>query len=265
MIPARLIQTWKSTALPDRAQALQDRWKQLNPGLALAFHDDASCRAILADVASQHLAAYDAMPFAVMRADVFRYAALYRDGGIYADIDMEPLRPLPPALLQHRCLVSIEAHLTRRRQHELGYRTPFQIANCIMASEPGYPFWLAALEQCFVNFASFSRPTRADIEDITGPRMLTRLFDCGLWPDISVMPRLMLMPPLQYPRVWPINRHMVSCHQAHGSWKGPPQDISLIRRLIERHRLTNPFKRPQAINAERVLKDHRSGSPWHQI
>lgn len=254
MIPARLIQTWKTNALPARTQAWQDRWLAMNPTLSLCFYDDAACRDLLADVAPQHLAAYDAMPFAVMRADIFRYAALVRDGGLYADIDMEPLQPLPPTLFQHRCLVSIEARLTRRRQRELGYRTPFQIANCIMASEPGHPFWRAALEECFAQVAAHPAPTREDVEVLTGPRMLTRLFDRGLWPEISVMPRLMLMPPLQYPRVWPINRYMVTCHQAQGSWKAPRGPATLSRTLIERHRLTNPFNRPTALPAKEFLQ-----------
>jgi mannosyltransferase OCH1-like enzyme len=254
MIPARLIQTWKTEALPEAAREFQDRWRQFNPSLTLCFFDDTACRALIADVAPQHLTDYDSLPFGVMRADVFRYAALYRDGGVYADIDMEPLQPLPPDFFLHRCMVSVEARLTRRRQHELGYRTPFQIANCIMAAAPRHPFWLAAMTECFVLNAANPAPQRADIEDITGPRMLTRLFDRGLWPDISVMPRLMLMPPLQYPRRWPINRHMVTCHQAHGSWKAPTEAISLHRKLIERHRLTNPFRRPQAIDAGRFLQ-----------
>lgn len=256
MIPARLIQTWKSDALPEHARALQDRWRLLNPQLALCFYDDPACRTLIADLVPRHLAAYDAMPFAVMRADVFRYAALFHGGGIYADIDMEPLRPLPPELFMHHCLVSVEARLTSRRQRELGYRTPFQIANCIMAARPRHPFWLAALEECFARFAAMPRPARADIEDITGPRMLTRLFDRGLWNDISVMPRLMLMPPLQYPRRWPVNRHMVTCHLADGSWKAPAQTVSLPRKLIERHRLTNPFRRPRAMDAASFLRRH---------
>ncbi len=256
MIPPRLIQTWKTVALPEPARQFQNRWCRLNPDLALCLHDDAACRALIARIVPQHLAAYDAMPFAVMRADAFRYAALHDGGGVYADIDMEPLRPLPRALFDHRCLVSIEARLTRRRQRELGYRTPFQIANCIMAAAPGHPFWRAALEECFTRLAAQPRPGRDEIEDITGPRMLTRLFDRGLWADISVMPRLMLMPPLQYPRRWPIDRHMVTCHRAQGSWKGPPDKPSLHRRLIERHRLTNPFLRPCAMDAASFLARH---------
>ena len=40
------------------------------------------------------MSAFRAMPLGVMRADVFRYAAVYHHGGAYADVDTECFRPL---------------------------------------------------------------------------------------------------------------------------------------------------------------------------
>lgn len=98
MIPVRLIQTWRTAALPERARQLQDRCRLLNPKLMLCFFDDAAWRALT-----------------------------------------------------------------------------------------------------------------AEIELVIGPRMLNRLLDRGLWADISVMPQLLLMPPMQAPRRLPGNRHMATC------------------------------------------------------
>jgi inositol phosphorylceramide mannosyltransferase catalytic subunit len=199
----------------------------------------------LAEVAPEHLDAFDVMPFGVMRADVFRLAVLWRDGGIYADIDMEPLRPLPQDLLARPCSLSIEAHLGRMRQRELGYRQPIQIANCILAARPGHPLMHAALTRAFDLFAKSPNPPREHIEDITGPRMLTRLLQERAWPEVWIGSQIQLMAPLDYPNRWPINRHVVTRHRTHGSWKHPDAPRpSWPRRWVERNRLINPFAPP---------------------
>lgn len=244
-LPRVLSQTWKTARLPPRAEALRADWMRLNPGLEARLYDDAAARALLAEVAPHHLPAYDAMPHGVMRADVFRLAVLWRDGGIYADIDMQPLRPLPDDLFARPCSVSIEAHLTRARQRELGYRRPVQIANCILAARPGHPLMQAALTRAFDLFAAEPDAGRARIEDITGPRMLTRLLQERPWPEVWVGSQIQLMAPLDYPDVWPVNRHIVARHETHGSWKSPDAPRpSLARRWIERNRPVNPLAAP---------------------
>lgn len=244
-LPRILSQTWKTALLPPRAKALRADWARLNPSLELRLYDDATSRAVIADTLPERLAAYDAMPFGVMRADIFRLAVLLRDGGIYADIDMQPLRPLPEDLFARPCSVSIEAHLGRRRQRELGYRRGIQIANCILAAEPGHRLLRAALDHAFTLFAATPAVTRDRVEDITGPRMLTRLLQERTWPDVWVGSQIQLMAPLDYPDLWPVNRHMVARHETHGSWKpadAPP--TPLVRRWIERNRPVNPFAAP---------------------
>ena len=244
-LPRILSQTWKTARLPPQAEALRADWARLNPGLELRLYDDDASRAVLAEVAPQHLAAYDAMPFGVMRADVFRLAVLWRDGGLYADIDMQPLRPLPPDLFARPCSLSVEAHLGARRQRELGYLKPLQIANCILAARPGHPLLHAAIERAFALFAAEPQPPRHRVEDITGPRMLTRLLQERPWPEVWIGAQIQLMAPLDYPDIWPVNRHIVTRHLTQGSWKdaGLPRP-SLTRRWIERNRPVNPFAAP---------------------
>lgn len=244
-LPRFLTQTWKTTRLPAAAAALRSEWARLNPTLTLRLFDDDSARAVLAEVAPQYLGAFDAMPFGVMRADIFRLAVLWRDGGVYADIDMEPLRPLPETLFTRACSLSIEAHLGRRRQHELGYRQPVQIANCILAARAGHPLMGAALTRAFELFEQFPAPERDRIEDITGPRMLTRLLQERAWPDVWIGSQIQLMAPLDYPNIWPVNRHIVARHRTVGSWKAPDAPRrGLLRRWIERNRPVNPFAAP---------------------
>jgi mannosyltransferase OCH1-like enzyme len=241
MIPKILSQTWKSARLPDRAAALQQGWRALNPGLDYRFYDDDACRAVIAEAFPQFLADYDALPQPVMRADVFRYAVLFRDGGVYADIDMECLRPVAPLLEGAECLVSVEAHLGRRRQAELGYRQPLQIANCVLAAAPRHLLFRRAVERSFEIFRSRDPFAPISVEDVTGPRMLTRLVFEDDLEGVAVLPQIVLMAPLEYPNVWPINRHMYARHRTFGTWKTELQSLSFMRWLVERNRLPNPL------------------------
>jgi mannosyltransferase OCH1-like enzyme len=195
------------------------------------------------------------MPFGVMRADVFRLAVLWRDGGVYADIDMAPRRALPDDLFTRPCSLSIEAHLGRTRQRELGYRHPIQIANCILAARAGHPLMRAALDRAFALFAASPGVSRDRIEDVTGPRMLTRLLQDRPCPEVWIGSQIQLMAPLDYPELWPVNRHIVTRHQTHGSWKdGAAPRPALARRWIERNRLVNPLLAPAWRPATEVFR-----------
>lgn len=252
MIPLILSQTWKTHDLPEQARTLQHGWRLNNPELDYRFYDDAACRAVIAETFPEFLDAYDRLPFGVMRADAFRYAIVYRDGGIYADIDMECLKPVVPLLAKGSCLVSVEARLGGIRQRELGYLLPFQVANCIFAAEPHHRFFADAFRQCFVDPDKARNATLDQIEDITGPRMLTRLLFSGNYPEVTVLPQILLMGPTNYPDRWPLNLFMHTRHRTFGAWKNETFRTSLWRQVIERNRMPNPFAR-QPLAMEKLL------------
>jgi hypothetical protein len=246
IVPPILSQTWKTQDLPPRAAALRADWAALNPNLSLRLYDDAASRAVMAEVAPEHLPVYDAMPYGVMRADLFRLAVVLRDGGVYADIDMQPLRPLPPDLFLRPCSLSVEARLGGIRQRELGYRCGYQIANCIFAARPGHPFLRAALDHAFACAKACPQPRTDLIEDITGPRMLTRFLQQDNWADVWIGGQIQLMAPLGQPDIWPLNRHVVTRHETHGTWKvAAPTPAALWRKWVERNRPINPFSAPR--------------------
>jgi hypothetical protein len=206
----------------------------------------------------QHLAAYLAFPHAVMRADFFRYAALYRHGGLYADIDMECVRPMAPLRELAPAVLGVEAHLTARRQRELGYARPAQIANSIMLSNPGHGFFLEAMAQCAAEAAARGQIPRSQIEDVTGPRMLTRLFYARPRGDIVVLRQTVLAPPRHYPDFWPLNRRVHARHHFFGSWKATERK-PFARRWVERDLWPNPFGR--GLVERRLTPAAQQGSP----
>lgn len=240
MIPGTIIQTWRDASLPGRAVPLCESWRRLNPGMRYLFFDDEACRRLVAETVPQFLDAWLALPHAVMRADFFRYAALYRHGGIYADIDMECVRPVAGLLALAPVVLGVEARLTARRQRELGYARPAQIANCMMLAEPGQPFFMEAMARCVELAAGDPEVGRERIEDVTGPRMLTRLFYERRRSGIAVLRQMVLTPPRHYPDLWPLNARVHARHHFFGTWKAEAAR-PLSRVWIERDRWPNPF------------------------
>lgn len=268
MIPRLLSQTWKSTSLPTGAARLRDTWIERNPDIECRLFDDEASRAVVAEVVPDHIEAYDALPHPVMRADIFRYAVIYRDGGLYADVDMECLKPVSPLFARVGCLLAVEAHLTARRAGELGYPASFQIANCVFAAVPRHAFFMAAIRRAFGLAQAAPNAGRDMVEDMTGPRMLSRLFfefaesegaqsEDGRR-DVVLTPQIALMAPLNYPHVWPLSRNMFARHHTFGTWKHEGSHRSAARIFIERNRLVSPFPPALVEPACEVLKRYRT-------
>lgn len=214
-------------------------WKRKNPQAEYRFYDDRACRAIVVSEFPSYLQTYDSFAYAVQRADFFRYLVVYRYGGLYADIDMECLKPFDWFFAQEGAVFCIEMQTTVQRQRELGYLHPFQIANCIFAAEPNNSFLGRVLERIVALSRSRADCAISEIEDITGPRMLTRTFFEG-GQDVTVICQIFWMPPYEYPKVFPINKNMYACHHFLGSWKDGSKR-SLRRAWIERGIFPTPF------------------------
>jgi len=97
-IPRTIIQTSKETTV-DRPDwlAYQTSLKAANPNFELIHYSDAEARAFIAEhYAGTILAdAYDIVT-PIMRADIFRLAAIYKLGGFYMDMDMLGKASLDP-------------------------------------------------------------------------------------------------------------------------------------------------------------------------
>lgn len=227
--------------MPGQAKRFCHSWKLYNPDFDYRFYDDESGGRLVEETVPQFLDDYRQFPHAVMRADFFRYAAIYRHGGLYADIDMECVRPVDTLLALAPAVLAVEAHLTERRRRELGYDQPAQIANSILMGRPGHPFFLEAMQQAVALWRARGTVGREEIEDVTGPRMLTRLFYAHRPADIAVLRQIVLAPPRHYPDIWPLNARVHARHHFFGSWKPAARRRSMSRRWIERDRWPNPF------------------------
>jgi mannosyltransferase OCH1-like enzyme len=243
MIPRLLHQTWKVAEPPQPYAHWRATWKRFNPELDYRFWDDQSCREFVQREFPNYLEVYDRLPFDIQRADFFRYLVIYRFGGLYADIDMECLRPVTDFFKHEGALFSIESQVTEKRRRELGYRHPYQIANCIFAAVPRHPFLGLVIGWVVTRALSRRTQTEEDVLDITGPVMLTRLFYDHAPAEVQVLNQIFWMAPRRYPNWFPINRNMHARHHCYGSWRWIRTPRSLRRRWIERDIMPPMFPR----------------------
>lgn len=189
MIPRVLHQTWKHTALPEDLAALRETWRAAHPDWTLHLWTDLDNREFIRCHYPWFLRIYDQYPEHIMRVDAVRYFLLFHFGGVYSDLDVECLRPIDPLLQNREILLGLEpsSHVLKAEVRALSLN--HVVANAIMASVPGHPFWEHVIRQ-LVLFHREPGPLTA-----TGPLMLTRAFDTYADRDaISLEPASLLYP-----------------------------------------------------------------------
>ena len=84
----KLWQTSRSKALVREAEDTRLTWLRLNPSLSFEIWDDERVDSFVREFFGADLyAMYQSFPLGVMKADFWRYAILFAEGGIYTDID----------------------------------------------------------------------------------------------------------------------------------------------------------------------------------
>ena len=89
-IPQVIWQTAKSHNAPAAAAKIMSTWRSMNPAWDQRLLDDSEILSFM----KQHfntsvVNAFVSLPVPVMRADFFRLAVMYHEGGVYADVDVE--------------------------------------------------------------------------------------------------------------------------------------------------------------------------------
>jgi inositol phosphorylceramide mannosyltransferase catalytic subunit len=241
-IPTILHQTWRTADLPWPFAAWRASWRKQHPDWDHRLYDDWSIRRTIADRAPQWLSTYEVLPRPIQRVDFFRYLIVYLDGGMYADIDTVSYLPCDPLLHEENCVLGIELCLHKHLQQELGYDRPWQLANFIFAAVPHNPLFGALLEAIARRATS---PVQNDevVQDLTGPRMLTRVA-YELTPEhrgpVRILPQINWNAPWIYPRLGPLAKQIYARHGCFGSWRTQNPAVQRLWRGM-RYRLPNPF------------------------
>ncbi len=160
-IPRRIAQYWDQPEPPPDVAALMAEWPVRHPDYAYARFSDREAQAFLKQTFQPAvLGAYRRAYPAAQKADIFRLAWLYAEGGVYVDADDRCLAPVTGLLAGGATMVAY---------HE-EYGT---LGNNFLAVAPQHPVIGRALREAVGSVA------RGD-QDIawlsTGPGLLTRAF-----------------------------------------------------------------------------------------
>ena len=128
-----------TSQLPSHYEPWMTSWLKKNPSWQYWLWTDDDARQLVGHYYKQYVAMYDGYTCNINRADVMRYFVLDKYGGVYADIDVECMRPLDDIVSNHSCILAEEHKV---RSYVLARRKPPpNVINAPMASRPGHPYF----------------------------------------------------------------------------------------------------------------------------
>lgn len=232
-IPKRIIQTHRSQ---DIGAAQRESWRTHHPDFDYQFFDDAACLRFMEKHFPTLLATYCKLPLPVQQADLFRYAAIYHGGGVYADVDTVCLAPLPSYVDMDASRLVVGLEMTpddwpRGVAHYVqNYCSPMQVLQWVFAAPPRHPVLGRILErirflvgQCRPEqLARWSSASRFTLE-LTGPMLFTQvLLELAAQPGGShavVLQRAVWGALPSESRQPDVRAQMKVAHLFSGSWK----------------------------------------------
>lgn len=179
MIPRVLHMVWLGPPMPQHLVDYGKRWRELHPGWTFKLWREDDLRWLanqdIFDRASE-LSPRNVGQFA---SNIARYEILLREGGVYADCDMEPRRAIDPLL------EGVEA-FTSWHPAASTYDDRTFLTNALMGAVPGHPVFRALVDGIPDNVRA-----QAGLRSVftTGVRYMTqRLADLELIDAMTVYP-----------------------------------------------------------------------------
>ena len=159
-IPKNIFQTFKTGDLPWITRFYISRMKKKNPDWKYEFYDDNRILDFFEkEFPPEYLKAYKSLTIGAAKADFFRYAILYKKGGLYLDIDSYDKTPLDHFLKEDD--VAIVSH----------EGNPGLYCQWALISDKGHPFLERTLEKVLDNIQTHRYPH--DVHSTTGPTVYT--------------------------------------------------------------------------------------------
>lgn len=266
LIPRVVHQTYRTKHVPSAAWQLMRSWRQHNGNnWQIRFYDDAACLEFVSREFPEYLPAYSSLPKSVERSDFFRYMVILRQGGVYADVDVECKQPLDNIIRSFDTMVvGWESEVSTDAQaYKRHFARKRQVLQWFFAAAPGHPALRDICEHIARNALNkFSNNTNRDTLERTGP---------GIWTDVilkhafqhpaaeqddpwkvRILPRVAFgVHPAGLDGLPPDAKEITVLHHFLGTWKvkgGWYKRKPLHRRALEILSPLVPWRRAQASN-----------------
>lgn len=181
-IPKRIMQTWKTTTIPDKWKSSQEAVLRLMPDYQYTLLTDFDNERLVREHFPNFLDKWNNFRYPIQKADAIRYMWLYLHGGFYLDLDLEPQDRFDFLLNQGELLLLPSANNISC------------LTNSFMASVPRHPFWLEVLEAIGQDRPIWAQGKFFEVMYTTGPNMLNKVAKESRHNFTSLSPRLIGSP-----------------------------------------------------------------------
>jgi len=155
MIPKKIYQTWENKNIPDKIQQKINEMMEVNPEYSHELYDDSDRFFFIKENYGKQVSdAYESLNLGVAKADLWRYAILYKNGGIYLDLDSQIYSNLNSLIHENdKALISREGN-------------PNTFVQWCLMFDKNHPILENTLKRCVYNILN---KTTNDIFELTGP------------------------------------------------------------------------------------------------
>ncbi len=170
--PTLIFQTWKSkTEFPDNYKYWKTTWTKYNPTYEYVLYDDDDNKGLIKEKFPWFLNKFEGYKKNIQRADAVRYFFLYVNGGIYADMDFECLKPFDTLLTQNSEYDVLFGAIEYDKDNK--FHQDNSVPNAIMISKPRQVFWIFVMHELLHKNGDENERTEA----MTGPVLLKKAID----------------------------------------------------------------------------------------
>lgn len=181
-IPKIIHLTWKNNNIPEEWKNVIGAWKKTHPDWQINFMTDEDNRAYIEKNHSDFLLTYNSFPYNIQRADAIRYFLLKDQGGLYSDMDIEPIKNFESYLEN----VQADAILVYSGNVDV-------FTNSFMLSPENSPFWDKVIEGMKnPKLPWYAMGKHFTVMYSTGPMLLNRIAKEYTRP-IAILPREVFM------------------------------------------------------------------------
>jgi mannosyltransferase OCH1-like enzyme len=165
-IPKKIFQTWKTNYMDTEMLNTIKIIKNLNPEYEYKLFTDNDCIEYLKNnFDNTVVSTFNNLVPGAFKADLFRYCVLYKEGGIYIDCKMIPLKPFRQIIKPEDTCVLVFNTFEKNST---------SIYNAFMCSEPNNKLFLECVKQIVDNCTNLYYPL--DPFAITGPTLLYKIY-----------------------------------------------------------------------------------------
>lgn len=154
ILPKIIYQTWYKKSLPSAIQNSVNYMLSQNLDYLYELHDDSDMDSFISENFDKNIyAAFKSLKVGAAKADLWRYLILYKNGGIYLDVDSVIYGPLDNLITDNCAIISREKNYGKFVQWCLIYPS-------------NHPLLKLCVDKCVFNILN---KTSNDILELTGP------------------------------------------------------------------------------------------------